>query len=141
MTLRDDLIPVVDDAMGLIDELGFRSYQVSTRTRTWSGGQNGSGTPTDVDVHISPTPKVSEVPERVVFDAPGKYESGDRTVSQISASYTREHLDGGTLAAGTEFFWLLDDGSTVAEYAVVGVAEKRPLEWRLTLRRRNRKRS
>lgn len=136
MTLRDDLIPVVDDARQLIDDMGLRRFVVVVRKRTWSGGQLGLGTATNVDLTLAPKPKVGDVPERLVFAEPGKFEAGDRFVRRISATYTRAQLDGGTLAANEELVWMLDD----VEYALVEVAEHRNFEWRALLRRRNRRR-
>lgn len=136
MTLRDDLIPVIDDARQLIDDFGLRRFTVVVRKRTWSGGQLGLGTATNVDLTLSPKPKVGDVPENLAFGEPGKYETGDRLVRKISASYTRAQLDGGTLAAGEELVWMLDD----IEYSLVEVAEHRNFEWRALVRRRNRRR-
>lgn len=137
MTLRDDVIPVVDDARQLIDDLGLRLDTVQTRRRSWSGGQPGSGTATNTDVAITPKPRVKDVPERWIHNAPGRYERGDKMVTRISATYTRAQLTGGTLAAGEEFVWLIDS----VEYAVIGEPEEQAFEWRVQLRRRNRKRS
>jgi hypothetical protein len=137
VSLRDDLVPVVDESRALVEELGFRPYVVKTRQRTWSGAEVGRGTATDVDTTLDPAPKVQDVPERLVHGSPGRYESGDRLVTRISATYTRAQLDGGSLAANVEWMWLIDG----VEYAVIGEPEERPLEWRVQLRRRNRKRS
>lgn len=137
MTLRDDLVPVVDETRAIVDELGFRPYIVVVRTRTWSGSEPGRGSVTNSDLTLSPKPKVADVPERLVHGSAGKYESGDRIVSRISATYTRAQLDGGAIAANKEVVWLIDG----VEYMLVGEPEERPLEWRVTVRRRNRKRA
>jgi hypothetical protein len=134
MSLRDDLVPVVDELRALPDELGFRPYTTVIRTTTWTGGEPGRGTRQTTDLTISPVPKVSDVPERLIHAAPGKYEQGDRFVSKISATYTRAQLTGGDVAAGVEVVWLIDG----EEYTLVGTPEERPLEWRVTVRRRAR---
>ena len=131
MSLRDDLQPVIDDARTLIGTLGLRARTVKTRSRAWSGASIGLGTATDTDVTLSPTPKVREPPARLVFDSPGKYESGDLIARRITRAYTEAQLTGGTLAAKTEWFWLVDDRL----YRVVGAPEKRNFEWVVQLRR------
>lgn len=133
MALRDDLVTLVDEIRDeVIDgEVGLRLYAVATRLRTWDGGKVGSGTASDTDTDIEPKPKVQQPSPRLVVAAPGKFEEGDRIVSRISATYEEDDLDGGTLDAGDEFFWLLDG----EPYRVVGKPEKRYLEWRVHLRR------
>jgi len=132
MTLRDDLIPTVDEARGLVDELGFRMHAVVVRKTTWSGGEVGKGTASHVDVTLSPKPKVASPPPHHVFAAPGKYQDGDLTVSRISALYTESQLTGGTLTVGQEVVWLIDG----ERYLLVGKPDRKPLEWRVQLRKR-----
>ena len=131
MTLRDDLQPCVDDARSIIGELGLRPHVVVVRTRTWDGGRPGSGTATDVDVTITPAPRVRGVSPRLVHAAPGKYEDGDRVVDKISRTYAKAALAGTGLAAGQER-WVLIDGDP---YRVIGEPEERSFEWRLQVRR------
>ncbi|MCI0347587.1 MAG: hypothetical protein L0221_19470 [Chloroflexi bacterium] len=104
---------------------------MQTRLRAWSGGKLGAGTATNTDTAITPPPKVREPPARLVFANPGKYESGDVEVLGISREYDEDDLTGGTLAAGEEFVWLVDD----RPYRVVDAPEKRNFEWRVQLRR------
>lgn len=130
MSLRDDLQPVVDDARDLIADLGLRARTVSTRVRTWSGSEIGAGTATDVDTAIAPVPKVKEPPARLIFDAPGRYESGDLLVSRITRDYTEAQLAGSPTGTA-EFFWLVDSRL----YRVVGAPEQKNFEWRVQLRR------
>ncbi len=134
MALRDDLVGLVDEVRDQVidQEVGMRLRTVATRRRTWSGGQPGSGTPTDTDTPLSPTPKVSEPPARLVAAAPGRYQDGDLLVTRISATYTEADLTGGSLGAGEEFYWLVDG----EPYQVVGRPEQRYLEWRVQLRRK-----
>lgn len=64
MALRDDLLPIVDDARAIAGELGFRRYQVWVRTTTWSGSRVGLGTKTVTDTRLrvgGQDPKVREV--------------------------------------------------------------------------------
>jgi hypothetical protein len=58
MSLRDDLLPVVDDVRLIPGDFGFRRYGVTIRRRVWSGNFAGDGTPTDQDIVLSPIPRV-----------------------------------------------------------------------------------
>lgn len=132
MSIRDDLIPLVDEVRSeIVDEVaGLRLSTVVVRTRTWSGGELGRGTPTDVDLELEPKPRVRDPEPRQRSAAPGKFEDGDRVVDKVSATYTSDELDGGELAAGAELFWLIDG----EPYRVVSVDEKY-LGWEAHLRR------
>lgn len=136
MSLRSDLIPVVDDTRELIADLGFRLETFVVRVRTWSGAEVGRGTATDVDVTLTPPPKWKDVPTRLVFDSPGIYEAGDKLVSKISATYTESDLNP-TLTGVQELIWLVNG----EEWRPVARPEPKAFEWRVTLRRKNRKRA
>ncbi len=131
MSLRDDLQPVVDEMRDLVAELGLRPRTVKTRLVTWSGAKVGLGTATNTDTTLTPTPKVREPAARLVFDAPGKYESGDIVVSKITRDYTEAQLTGGAMSATTEWMWVVDDRL----YRVVGAPELLTFGWRVQLRR------
>lgn len=131
MALRDDLLPVVDAGRTLAKSLGLRQRTVSTRLRVWSGGVVGRGTATDTDTVISPAPKVREPPGRFVNETAGKFLEGDVQLTKLSASLSDAALTGGTLAAGRQWFILIDGDP----YTVIGAPEVRNFEKRLNLRR------
>lgn len=132
MSIRDDLIPLVDEVRAeIVDEVaGLRLSTVVVRTRTWSGAELGRGMATDADLELAPRPRVRDPDPRWRSAAAGKFEDGDRVVDKVSATYTQDELDGGGLAAGAEVFWLVDD----EPYRVIGVDEKY-LGWEVHLRR------
>ncbi|MCA9489134.1 MAG: hypothetical protein KC621_04410 [Myxococcales bacterium] len=78
---------------------------------------------------LDPVPKVFDPSSRWRAAEPGRFEEGHRIVDRVSLTYTRAELDGGTIGATAELFWLIDG----APYRVVGVAE-RYLAWRVHLR-------
>lgn len=133
MPLRADLIGLVDGIRrDVVDDLaGLRLHTVVTRRRVWSEGRAGLGTATDTDTVLDPVPRVREPSLRHQASEAGRYEAGDRIVDRLSATYTEADLDGGTIAEGTEFFWLVDGEA----YRVVGKPEKKYLHWRVQLRR------
>lgn len=131
MTLRDDLVPLLDEVRGdIVDELaGLRRYDVAVVTRTWSGGVVGRGTVTETSLPIVPRPRVRDPSPRARIAEAGRFEEGDRQVDKISVTFTRAQLDGLPLAAGVELLWTIDG----APYRVVGVTEKY-LTWEVQLR-------
>lgn len=133
MGLRSDLIALVDDVRDdIVDGVAeLRLHDVYTVMRTWSGTEVGSGSSDDDETALEPRPRVRPPAARLVAAAPGRFEEGDLLVDRISAALDEEDLTGGTLPAGAEFFWRIDD----RYYRVVGQPEKRFLEWRVQLRR------
>lgn len=92
-TLRDDLLGVVDELRDLPDEFGIRRFQaVTLRRRKWSGGSPGLGTATNVDLVLSPVPRVRILSTAEVLASEGSYEQGDYQVDKITPRY----LDGTT---------------------------------------------
>jgi len=137
MGLRDDLITLVDEIReDIIDEeCGLRLSTCSTVLRTWSGGKPGKGDASDEETEIEPKPRVRSPSLRLQMAAPGKFEAGDLVADKISATYTSDELDGGSLDADEEFFWLVDGDP----YRVVAPPEELYLGWSVQLRRtRNR---
>lgn len=132
MALRDELIDLVDDVRDeVIDgEVGLRLDSVVIRKRTWDGAEPGDGTPTDVDMELTPKPKVSRPPPKLIASSGGVYVEGDLWVRRISATYTRAELTGEP-SGTSEVFWLINGDP----YRVVGEPDERFLEWRVHLRR------
>ena len=131
MALRDDLLPCIDDARQCIEDLGLRLDVVTIRTRTFSGSVLGDGSPTDVDVVISPRPKVAEPGPRYANEEIGKYEEGDRIVSKIDPTMVESDFTDAGLAANQERYFIVG----IDAYQLVGEPQNRNFEWRLTLRR------
>lgn len=131
MTLRDDLEPIIDQTRQIIEDLGFRPYVVKVITRTWDGGEIGSGSPENEELEIEPSPKVSYPTPNMMYKSGGSILEGDRLVTKISRSYTQEELDGGTLADNVELIWTVND----EEYRLVREPQKKNLEWQCLLRK------
>ena len=60
MALRDDLLPVIDNARQLIQDLGLRTSRVIIRMGRWSTGETKLGALTNTDTEILPRPKVRD---------------------------------------------------------------------------------
>ena len=50
LSLRDELLTVVQAARGLVGDLGMHQPQVLIRTRTWTGGHIETGASTTSDL-------------------------------------------------------------------------------------------
>lgn len=85
--LRDSLLSTVDCARALVADTGVHRYDVTIRTRTWSGTYPGEGSPTDTDVTITPRPRVRVLSTRDVASSGGMYRMGDFRVDRITPRY------------------------------------------------------
>lgn len=104
MTLAADLIPVVDNARTLIQNLGFRTKAVVVRTTTRAGtGLSAIGTETHSDLTLTPWPRVRRVLS-VEARSAGLYEVGDYIIDRISATYTEAQLR----KTSVEWCWRVD---------------------------------
>lgn len=131
MALRDDLLPVVEAARGIADDLGIRTTRVYIVRRDWSSGDARTGEATDTRTEITPRPKVVEQGQGTV------------TVGPITPS----HSTGGFAPAallpaddeGAEHLFELVGPSGEAElYRLAGVDSRRPFRYMLVLQSLNR---
>ena len=135
---RDCMISIVDDCRAMIDDdLGLRLHVVKIVRRIWTGPELGQGTFTDTETVIAPRPRVREPSPHLVRDMGGTFEAGDRVVDKLSATLAIDALTGGKLARAEEWLWLIDDEA----YSIVAEPDKRYTDWRVQLRRMNRRRA
>lgn len=141
MTLRDRLNATAERVRGIPVALGERPTSVTIRTRTWGGGAKGAdGARTDVDVTLTPAPRVREVNQRDIASSAGRYTIGDVKVGPITPTYptggyTQAQLAPVATARGTEVFYVLA-GNLEGEYSRVDLTTDRSHSWFLVLRRR-----
>ncbi len=57
-TLRDSLLPVINNCRRIIDDLGFRTARVIVRTKTWTSGRIQTGDAFVEDLELDPVPSV-----------------------------------------------------------------------------------
>ena len=136
MTIRDCLIPCVDGARSLVDDLGLRRHIVKVRYREWDG-EPGVSSFSDSILRLVPKPLVSDPGPSKVHEAAGHYETGEREVTKISPTYTRAQLEGPLdLPENTFVSWLIDD----EPYELIRLDEDN-FEWRARVRRLTRARN
>lgn len=138
MSLRTDLIPIVDDLRREVVDVtaGLRLDDVFVRTRSWSSGQVGRGTYTDATFTLDPRPAVREPEPRRDGAEPGKFEAGDRVVERISLQHTRTQLGDGVVSAGCEVEWLIGTEA----YELVSLDEQF-LQYKAVVRRKRDRRA
>jgi hypothetical protein len=69
-TLKDELLPLVDDVRAIAGELGFRPYEVYVRVETHAGPRPGYGPRTVTDTRLlvgGQNPKVREIRSKDVI--------------------------------------------------------------------------
>lgn len=136
MTLRDDLLGVIDSARGIAADLGMHQVLVSIRTRTWSEGRMQSGIPTDVTLIISPTPHVrgsSGDPEVLCGPITPAYPA---TNTMPAGGYTPAQLNP-SQANGIQYFYSIAFNDGVTRNYVVqdrGLDTSTPMRYMLKLK-------
>lgn len=64
MSLRDELLPVIEEAYGLVQELGLRTVRVWVRAQSSDQPFNTDGALTESDTELSPRPRVVPTQEQ-----------------------------------------------------------------------------
>lgn len=148
-TLRDDLLPALDDARTICDDLGLRQNAVDVVLRTWTSGKPGSpasqsaGTDyVDVKVHLTPNPKVRRVTQREVASSGGRYEDADLVVGPMTPAFlgggnSLDQLDPLIRDRGVELIFILT-GANSGDHSLVDVRRDRPMRYECVVRRTRR---
>lgn len=131
MTLRDDLLPLVEGARAIADDLGIRTTRVFVLRRDWSSGDARTGEATDTRTEITPRPKVKEEGQGTV------------TVGPITPAHATGGFAPATLLPaddeGTEhLFELVGPSGETELYRLAGVDSRRPFRYMLVLQSLNR---
>lgn len=144
MALREDLLPVVNDAARqLMVDLGLRTHTLTVRLKTWASGRIGLPHDDDanVDLLITPAPKIREVSSREIASSGGAFQQGDLLVTKITPDYAGGGYTPAELAPaadGSQEIIYLVAGPNAGEYTLAGSDFSRNFEYRLTLRRSRR---
>lgn len=120
-TVRDDLLPVVDDARSIVDGMGLRRRDASVVVRTYV--QDGlNSTYTDAVTSVGPRPRIRTVSMREA-QADAMLNIGDLRIDKVSAlAYGRDDLDPAAEEGVEAFWWITDqDGEGAGAYRVVKI--------------------
>lgn len=127
-----------------MDDLGFRTSDVSVVTRLWPSGRRGDPDETSfIDTAIlpliNPRPKVRQVSSREIAGSGGTYQDGDLRVDKLTpkfaaGGYTINELAPISPDEGTEILYVVT-GPLAGEYHRINSNADRALGYSLTLRR------
>jgi hypothetical protein len=146
MSLRDDLLPVVDEARKITQDLGQRTTSLTVRTRTWSGTRPGDGIPTDVDLVIPARYSIKELSPSAVNQlvsnsggsyGPGRYVKLWVTPAFNGGGYTQEQLSPDNSADNVEIIYVLAGSGINGEFNLCTMNVGRAYRYELLLVQRN----
>lgn len=129
MSLKDDVLPIIDSGWGLVEFFGFSDTTVTVRTRTWSSGQLKLGAATVEDLTLSPKPPVKEMGDK------------DLLVGPITPTYTGNGGGGYSYAQlrptevpGVEYYYVVTAADGVARpFRLKSIDTSEEYEWYLRL--------
>lgn len=129
-----DLLPDIDDILGVRDEIGAALKVVKIYTKTWSGSELGDGTAITTNVTITPSPRVVEFKFDKKIPEGGAVKHGDIFLKQISKNAFPTVADVDCVPANKKIEKYYDVGGI--QYECIGVIEKH-LTWSVHLRRKS----
>ncbi len=137
MSLREDLLPVCRDARALVESLGLRTNSLTIRTRTYSG-EPGVWPYSDLDLVITPRPKMRWLTGAEVAASGGRYAEGDMKVTKITPAYagggyTPEQLRPAPTEDNVEILYVVT-GPEAGEYRLVDDSFDRNFGYELVIR-------
>ncbi len=121
-----------------------RTNALTIRRRTWSGLPGAVGSvPTDVDLAVTPRPKIRELSLREVSGSGGRFEAGDLRVGPFTPAYavpttggyTPEQLKPTTTSPNVEALYIVT-GPNAGTYSLVDLDTSRPTQYTMTVRRK-----
>lgn len=95
-TLKDDLLPLIDELRGIAGDLGFRPYQVWVRKTEWSGSLPGRGTQTVTETRLlvgGQDPKVVEVHRKDIAAGSGELIDVEYDIGPFTPAFPGGGLD------------------------------------------------
>ena len=139
MGIIDDLIPCMDDILGVRDDIGaIKNGPIYLLTRTWTG-QKGRGTYVDTQVQVLPSPHVVNFSHSLRLREGGMIKQGDIMLKHLSKQkYPTEDLLDCTVTdpSTVEKFYYVD-GSL---YECISVLEDY-VYWNVQIRKTNKKKA
>ena len=137
MGIIDDLIPCMDDILGVRDDIGaIKNGPIYLLTRTWTG-QKGRGTFVDTQVQVLPSPHVVNFSHSLRLREGGMIKQGDIMLKHLSKQKypTEDLLDCTTDNPSTvEKFYYMDGNL----YECISVLEDY-VYWNVQIRKTNKK--
>jgi hypothetical protein len=142
--IDSDLLDCLDEIRGEINpEIGLRQYRVYSVLRSWSGGERGAGTFTEVETELTPQPLVESFVDSMggKLMSAGLDEAGLVRLREVSLTYTAAEIKGGTLEPHEQWLIRLKDaygqGEPTRDFVVKGLYPDRlkDIGWVVSLAR------
>ena len=146
MSLRDDLLPTLNDARTICDDFGLRQNAVDVVVRTWTSGKVGTPatqTPgvdySEQRVHLTPNPKVRYLTQREVASSGGRYKDEDLMVGPMTPAFVGGGISTAELfpvnrQKGVEILFVIT-GPNAGEFALIDPRRARPMRYECVVRR------
>lgn len=139
--LIDKLVTKVDlIRQRAADKFGLPAHNMFRVVRTWSGGELGAGTPTDVETLITPTPRI-EFKGDLELEGHGLVDKRTMKAYEISLTFTENFLQGHPLLAGQECIYKLvernSQGADTTHWIMTNIplVDRGEIQWILEFRR------
>ena len=149
-SFRQDMLGVAADLRTLTGpDPGFdvRPYQLTIRTRIWSGGLRGKGNYVDTNFVVPQIVKMRRLKQEEIANSGGKYEMGDilfepftpaypanALTGQPAGGFTEAQLAPRATANGTEIIYIVT-GQHAGEYSLIELRSDKSFRFGLVLRR------
>lgn len=125
MSLRDDVLPTIQDGWSLVQEFGFTRWTVTVRTRAWSSGEVKLGTPTESDTVLTPNPWVTERGDGTLY-------LEGITPTHTSGGYSHAQLRPPS-SAGVEYYYVVSGPNGTHSYDLASIDDSDAAEIKLLL--------
>lgn len=145
MSIVDDVLPILDVARGILDDVGLRKFTVVCRTITWSGERVGLGTATTVDTTLSVAGskrvKVRELKSQEIIAQGGNYseqwlEIGPFTPPFTGGGTAESSLNPPTVSSPREVYYKVTDSrGGSAWYDLADIKTDSPFRYVVTVRK------
>lgn len=96
MSLKDDLLPLIDNLRGIPGELGFRPFEVWVRKTTYSGPRVGIGASTVVETKLlvgGKNPKVRQITKKDVVAGSQEYAATHYEIGPLTPAFPGGGVD------------------------------------------------
>ena len=142
-----EVAPVLDEARGIIEELGLRTYRVFLVIDHYEGPAKKQGALVRREpIEIKPAPVVRWASTAKIAMSGGLLQEGSATLVEISRTFTKEQLRGRTIAGDSlpqeQDFWIavIPRGQVFAEgYVPAADPVLEPTSWSMAIRPTNKR--
>lgn len=150
MSLRDDLLPVVDAARAITEALGQRTTALTVRTRTWASGLIGKKSDTgpdftDSDVVLPARYHIKNLSpnqvNQIVDASAGRLQPGQYVKVWVTPDFNGGGFSQAELAPqaseGVDIIYVLSGSGLNGNFNLATFNSDRPYRYELILRERN----